>query len=288
MPANKFERKKIYYTPDSIYALLYDMHDSKSYTLCFDDINSIKICGKDNDDDAEYTVIYPGFIKNLNNIKRNENYLEIGSETIINDILKKGRNIIPRILAKALENTGPPNLRNILTIGGLIFSPEKRNKVYTALSLLNTKIEIRSYNSRKWLFIPQLFNHETPAIKPKEVPVKIRIPVNNYEIEYYKEISDIYQKGTELCFCGIASVSKHSITMCKFAAGNWGQDILREKEIEALLTEQKIPFSEKEKIRMVKEFAELFKKKYINFFPYEQKILINLFTDFIESCNPNL
>ena len=273
--------KLIYYTPDNVNGLLKTMNTCKSYRLCFDDLNSVDILDKSPNKTPLTKAIYPGYITDLSALKRSERFFEIGPELRINELLKKGATVLPPVLIRALTECGTPNVRNILTIGGLICSPKIRNSVFAALSILNAKVEIVSYTTANLRFlvpIQQLFKEEGLALLPGEMIVKIRIPYEEYDVDYYNEIQD---KGTVITFVGTASTFKSSISICKFAIGNWGDEIIRETEIESGLVEQKLPIPEKIIDGWTEKFVQLFTEKYTFFSPYVQKALTNMFTEFL-------
>ena len=160
-------------------------------------------------------------------------------------------------------------------------APKIRNSVFAALSILNAKVEIVSYTTANLRFlvpIQQLFKEEGLALLPGEMIVKIRIPYEEYDVDYYNEIQD---KGTVITFVGTASTFKSSISICKFAIGNWGDEIIRETEIESGLVEQKLPIPEKIIDGWTEKFVQLFTEKYTFFSPYVQKALTNMFTEFL-------
>ena len=273
--------KLIYYTPDNLNGLLKTMNACKSYRLCFDDLNSIDIIDRKEPDVPLTKALYPGYITELSAMKRSERFFEIGPELRINELLKKGAAVLPSILVRALTECGSPNVRNILTIGGLICAPKIRNSVQAALSILNAVVEIVSYTTASLRFmvpIPQLFRDGDLDLKPGEMILKIRIPYEEYDVDYYNEIQD---KHTTITFVGTASTFKSSISTCKFAIGNWGDDIIRETEIESGLVEQKLPIPEKIIEGWTEKFSQLFTEKYTSFSPYVQKSLINMFTEFL-------
>ena len=280
--ANGNDRTKlIYYTPDNVNGLLRTMNTCKSYRLCFDDLFSVDIGDSSEEDSSLTKAIYPGYISELSALKRSERFFEIGPELRINDLIKKGATALPPILIHALLESGPPNVRNIMTIGGLICAPKIRNSVFAALSILNAKVEIVSYTTANLRFmVPmhQLFRDDHLDIKPGEMLLKIRIPYEEYDVDYYNEIHD---KGTVITFVGTASTFKNSISICKFAIGNWGDEIIRETEIESGLVEQKLPIPEKIIEGWTEKFSQLFTEKYTFFSPYVQKSLINMFTEFL-------
>ena len=274
-------KKLIYYTPDNVNGLLKTMSACRSYRLCFDDLNSVDIIDKSAQKTPLTKAIYPGYITELSAMKRSERYFEIGPELKINELLKKGATALPTILIRALTECGPPNVRNIMSIGGLICAPKIRNSVFAALSILNAKVEILSYTTANLRFlvpIQQLFKEEGLALLPGEMIIKIRIPYEVYDVDYYNEIQD---KGTVITFVGTASTFKSSISICKFAIGNWGDDIIRETEIESGLVEQKLPIPEKIIDGWKEKFVQLFTEKYTFFSPYVQKALTNMFTEFL-------
>ncbi|MBQ3319102.1 MAG: FAD binding domain-containing protein [Spirochaetia bacterium] len=273
--------KLIYYTPDNVNGLLKTMNTCKSYRLCFDDLNSVDILDKRENATTPTKAIYPGYIQELSALKRSEKFFEIGPELRINELLKKGATVLPPILIRALTECGPPNVRNILTIGGLICAPKIRNSVFAALSILNAKAEVVSFTTANLKFlipVQQLYRDGYLDIKPGEMILKIRIPYEEYDVDYFNEIQD---KGTSITFVGTASTFKSSISICKFAIGNWGEEIIRETEIESGLAEQKLPIPEKIIEGWTEKFVQLFTEKYTFFSPYVQKALTNMFTEFL-------
>lgn len=273
--------KFIYYTPDNVTGLLKTMNACRSYRLCFDDLNSVDIIDRTAPDTPLAKAIYPGYVPELSALKRSERLFEIGPEIKINELLKKGATVLPPILIRALTECAPPNVRNILSIGGVICAPKIRNSVFAALSILNAKAEISSYTTASLRFlvpIQQLFKEDGLDLKPGEMIIKIRIPYEDYDVDYYNEIQD---KKTVITFVGTASTFRGTISVCKFAIGNWGDDIIRETEIENGLVEQKIPIPEKIIEGWTEKFANMFTEKYTSFSPYVQKSLINMFNEFL-------
>ncbi len=254
------------------------MNTCKSYRLCFDDLNSIDIITPDV---PLNKAIYPGYIPELYAMKRSERYFEIGPELKINELLKKGATVLPSILIRALTECAPTNMRNILTIGGIICAPKIRNSVFAALSILNAKIEtvsITSTNLRYSIAVQNLFKEGEQILNPGEMILKIRIPYEEYDVDYYNEIQD---KGTLITFVGTAFTFRNNISTCKFAIGNWGDDIIRNTEIESGLVEQKLPIPEKIIEGWKDKFMQMFTEDYTFFSPYVQKALINMFTEFL-------
>ena len=273
--------KFIYYTPDNVTGLLKIMNTCKSYRICFDDLNSVDIINKEAPDVLLNKAIYPGYIPELSAMKRSERYFEIGPELKINELLKKGATALPPILIRALAECAPTNMRNILTIGGIICAPKIRNSVFAALSILNAMLEVVSYTTANLRFqvpIQQIFRNDSIDLKPGEMIIKIRIPYEEYDVDYYNEIQD---KDNIITFVGTAYTFRSSISTCKFAIGNWGNDIIRETEIESCLVEQKLPIPDKIIDGWTEKFSQLFTEKYTFFSPYVQKALTNMLREFL-------
>ncbi|MCQ2604212.1 MAG: FAD binding domain-containing protein [Spirochaetia bacterium] len=268
--------------PTTLSELYKNMKSSVNYNLYFDDINYIRsVSTLPGQEHVPPTGIYPGLIAELNTIKRNEKYFDIGSEIKVNELLKNGQNILPHIFINALANTGLPNSRNIYTIGGMVCDPKIRNKIYSALALLNAKIEVSSSmtaGSKKTMLVSKLYQNGRLQLQNGEMVLNFKIPYTTYDVDYYKEIQDT---NHNICFMGIASTFRKNITMCRFVIGNWGDSIIREQEFETAFMEQKIPVPQKDIEAWSQQFGEIFNRKYTSFSPYLQKTLRNIFEDFI-------
>ena len=180
----------VIYEPKTMYSLLSII---KKYPDAFIYSSGLeKICQfREKTVSFDNDIIYIERIEELQRMDRSERYIDIGSATRINNIIDKGKNIIPAILLKAMEKITPPNFKNILTIGGLVCLKNKRSNIFSVLSILDAKLEIRSRSSSKWISINHLFNDNNVInLLPGEIITKIRLYLEDYDISIYREIDN--------------------------------------------------------------------------------------------------
>ncbi len=218
-------------------------------------------------------------------MKRSERYVEIGAAARINHIIEKGKNIIPEILLKAMNNITPPNFKNILTIGGMLCSKNERNSIYSVLSILDAKIEIRSSNTSKWISVGHLFTGNVINLAPGEIVTKIRLYLGDYDINIYREIDNDFSSGGPITFSALVTLNKENITFIKFIFSASDTFVIRNKEIEADLTGQNIPINDKFAASIVSQFSEYIDKKYTNIKIHRKNIIINTLKWFIKELN---
>lgn len=284
MALAKNSSKIYYYSPKNLQDLFRIMKSIKNYRLYFDDINFTEIrsvYGGNNEKIIQH-YIYMGFIEELLLMKRGERSFDIGAEVTVNYLIQKGQNALPELLLKALRGCALPNVRNIVTLGGIICNPDIRNNVFTVLSLLNAKLEISTSiaaGTKKVIPVQQLFKEGELVLASGEIISRIRIPYENYDVTIFKEIKDADKK---ICFYGIANTFKNSVSMCKFAIGNWGDSIIKDKGIESSLIDQKIPVPEKDLEVLEWQMLNMLETEYTSLSPYAQRALTNIFVDFLK------
>lgn len=229
-------------------------------------------------------LIYIGKIEELQRIKRGERYLEIGAGHKISHIIDKGSRYIPLILLEALKKITPPNFKNIMTIGGMLCSKLERNNIYAALSILDTKLELRSSTGSRWIKTGTLFINDKIDLKPGEIVTKIRIILSDYYINIHRKIdNDFGNSGKIISFSAIGDILKGNISFVKFAFSSSDQFIIRNKELEADLTGQSLPLAEKTKNALVSSFTSMLSQRYPDLKEeYRKNIIINTFKWFLE------
>jgi CO/xanthine dehydrogenase FAD-binding subunit len=231
-------------------------------------------------------IIYIGKNEELQKIKRSERYLEIGACAVINTIIEKGKNILPPVFLTALKHITPPNLRNILTIGGLICSKKERNNIFTVLSILDAKVEIKSISSSKWINIGHLFEGNRINIEAGEILTKIRISLEEYDINIYKEIdNDFTNTGGLITFSAIGTLFKSNINVIKFIFSISDTFVIRDTDVESYLSGQNIPVNKKLSLNILNIFDENIKKKYESIVTYRRNIIVNTLKWFINELD---
>ncbi|MCL2793031.1 MAG: FAD binding domain-containing protein [Spirochaetaceae bacterium] len=244
-------------------------------------------------------IIYIERIEELQRMNRSERYIEIGSATRINNIIEKGKNIIPGILLKAMKNISPPNFKNILTIGGMVCAKRERNTIFSVLSILDAKLEIRSSSSSKWISINHLFNYNVINLAPGEIVTKIRLYLGDYDISVYREINNGFalqleddslpgpasQNEGPISFSAVVSLTKKNINSIQFIFSVSNTFVIRNKEVESNLEGQNIPIDEKLATTIISQFSEHLDKKYDTIKSHRKNIIINTLNWFIKELD---
>ena len=230
-------------------------------------------------------IIYIEKIEELQKMNRSERYIEIGAATRINDIIDKGKNIIPGILLKAMKNITPPNFKNILTIGSMVCAKKERTPVFSVLSILDTKLEIRSSSSSRWISINHLFNNNIITLAPDEIITKIKLHLEDYDISIFREIDSGFSNEGPITFSAIVLLSKGNITSIKFIFSTSNTFVIRNKEVESNLEDQNIPVNDKLMTTVTSQFSEYLNKKYDTIKEHRKNIMLNTLTWFIKELD---
>ena len=269
-------------TMNSLLSIIKKYPDSFIYSSGLEEI----LKSKDKTISFNKNIIYIEKIEELLKIRRAERFIEIGVAVKINHILDKGKKIIPEILLKALEGIMPPNFRNILTIGDMLCYRKERSSIYSVLSILDAKLEVRSSSSSKWISISHLFNGNEISLGPGEIITKIKLYLGDYDINIYREINnDFSSSGGPITFSALVSLAKENISFIKFIFSISDTFVIRNKEIEADLTGQDIPINEKLAATVISQFSESLDKKYDTIKTHKKNIIVNTLKWFINELD---
>lgn len=231
-------------------------------------------------------IIHLGKIEELQKMKKTERSLEIGASTKISHLIDKGKNIIPPILLEAIKYINPPNFKNILTLGGMICSKSNRSSLYTVLCILDTKVEIRSAGTGRWIDINHLFEGGIITLKPGEIITRIKIFLKDYDINIHREIDNDYSRyGSAVTFTALVSLQKDNIGSVRFIYSTSGNDVIRSKDIESELTGHNLPLSDRSNSLLLNIFSEHIDKKFSHLKKYKKSIILNTFSWFLNELN---
>ena len=233
-------------------------------------------------------VITLSRVDELRYISRTERYLEIGASTPLNKILKTGKHLLPESLFQAIENIGPPARRNLATLGGNICVPDRRMNSFPVLLLLDVRLELRKYNSTRWIpihrFIPQRGEMD---LAKGEILTRIRIPFKSWDKEIFRKTGKgpIFEKDS-MIFCGFAKTRKELLSDFHFAFSFPDKTILRNREIEALLSGRKLPLTKSDKESVYELFSQNLKKHSSDINSFQKYRAGNLLKWFITHLTP--
>jgi CO/xanthine dehydrogenase FAD-binding subunit len=193
----------------------------------------------------------------------------------------------------------------------MVCQKNKRSNLFSVLSLLDAKLEIRSSSSSKWISINHLFNDNVISLLPGEIITKIKMYLEDYDINIYREIDspfaslslktpqsedtsfsmDSWLSGNDsqnedpISFSALVSLTKKNINFIKFIFNTSDTFVIRSKEIESNITGQNIPLNDKLTTTIISQFSEYMDKKYNTIKDHRKNIIVNTLDWFIKELD---
>jgi len=205
------------------------------------------------------TVIYLGKIEELKKITRTERYIEFGSCVTLADILNLKARIIPPILHSALQNIATQQIQNRATVGGNLAVKEQRMSLFPAFLVLDAKLELKKQNTSRWIDLKRFINEENhPDIMEGEILTKIRIPIDEWQLQNYNAIGERmqidrnYQVNAWSC-----KIIKEQIIDLRAIFVDGSKTLFRPFQTEGNIIGKKLPFTERE----ISELQEIFSRE---------------------------
>jgi CO/xanthine dehydrogenase FAD-binding subunit len=114
--------------------------------------------------------------------------------------------------------------------------------------ILDARLEFRKAGGSRWVPVTHSRTDGKLCIEPDEVLTRIRIPLESWNVQYYRRIGSNPISGFEdvLVFSAIARTSRGIITDLRFAIGSNHLNIYRNREMETHLVGRKLPISSRE------------------------------------------
>jgi CO/xanthine dehydrogenase FAD-binding subunit len=187
-------------------------------------------------------------VEELHRIGRSESRIDIGACVPINRILSAGKNILPQILLDTLESIATPGIRSLATLGGNICIEGRSMSTHPTLHILDARLELRRSGGSRWIPVTNARSDGKLLIAPDEVLTRIRIPLENRNIQLFRRIGTNPLPGFEdvMIFSAFARTSRRIIADLRFAIGSNHLNIYRNRDIETQLTGRGIPLSTRE------------------------------------------
>lgn len=224
-------------------------------------------------------------IDELQKISRTENYLEIGACVTTNHILSIGKHVLPPSLFQAMISIGNAHLRNLATLGGNICAPSYLPNILPVLALFDTRLELRSAHSSRWVPISKLRQGISPPdIHDNEILTRIRISLQNWNCQR----CNIFKFSTpgpaaDLCVCALAHTNKGILLSFRFAIGSYSTGTIRLKELESELTGIKLPLTAKTVKSFIQQGQRLIEAKHKGLGTLEHEVSFNMLSQFVQN-----
>ncbi len=189
------------------------------------------------------TVASIRHLEELKRVHRTERYIEFGACVSLSEIAHIGGRSVPPVLVEAIRSIASAPIRSLASIGGNICARENRLTLFPVLSVLDARIELRSYRGSRWVPIARLIGSAGDIdIADTEVLTRIRIPLADWNYCIHRRL----EKGPapnrwSLSFCGLAHTERGVLTDLRCIFGSVGKLLVRNREIEAGLAGKKAP-----------------------------------------------
>lgn len=140
--------------------------------------------------DSSQVIVDLSHIKEFYEITRNVRFVDVGCMVTANKLLEIGNLAFNDLLLDTLNNTATHIVRNMITVGGALCTPDIRYSLPGTLAIMGTSLELLDLRgnriSTKLIPINKLYNKEGEILLEKGVIIKkIRIALENYDHEKY-------------------------------------------------------------------------------------------------------
>jgi len=176
------------------------------------------------------SIIYMNSIRELNYIKNNEKYVEVGASTPLIDLEHYIQKYYPDF-TKILKRYGSPQIRNVGTVAGNIATASPIGDCLPLLLSLNAQVILQDLKKTKILFLDNFFiNYRKTKIKKGQFIHSIRIPLFKKNIfKAYKVSKRFDDDISSVCAAFNLEIVKNKIQNVRIAYG--GMDAIPKRAI---------------------------------------------------------
>jgi xanthine dehydrogenase small subunit len=170
------------------------------------------------------SIIYMNSIHELNYIKNNDQYIEVGASTPLIDFENYIKKYYPDF-TKILKRYGSPQIRNVGTIAGNIATASPIGDCLPLLLSLNTKIVLQGIKKTKTLFLNNFFiSYRKTRLKKGQFIHSIQIPLPKKNIFKAYKISKRFDDDiSSVCAAYNIKITNNIIESIKIAYGGMAE-----------------------------------------------------------------
>jgi xanthine dehydrogenase small subunit len=206
------------------------------------------------------SIIYMNSIKELNYIKKNKEYIEVGATTSLTDFETYIKKDYPDF-NKILKRYGSTQIRNVATVAGNIATASPIGDNLPLLLTLDAKVVLQGTKKIKVIPINNFFiSYRKTKLKLGEFIHSIRIPIANKNIFKCYKISKRFDDDiSSVCAAFNLTIENKKIKNIKIAYGGMAAIPKRAKYCEKLLLNSPITqeIIDKAKNALEKDFAPI-------------------------------
>ena len=165
-------------------------------------------------------IIYMNSIRELNYIKNNNKYIEVGASTPLIDLEDYIKKFYPDF-TKILKRYGSPQIRNVGTVAGNIATASPIGDCLPLLLSLNAQVILQDLKKTKVLFLDDFFiSYRKTKLKKGQFIHSIRIPLFEKNIfKAYKVSKRFDDDISSVCAAFNLKVVKNKIESARIAYG---------------------------------------------------------------------
>ena len=200
------------------------------------------------------SIIYMNSICEMNYIKNNKEYIEVGASTPLIDLESHMQKFYPDF-AKILKRYGSPQIRNVGTVAGNIATASPIGDCLPLLLSLNAEVVIQDIKKKRTLFLDGFFiSYRKTKLKKGQFihSIKIPLPKNNL-FKAYKISKRFDDDISSVCAAFNLEIVKNKIENIRIAYGGMAEIPKRAISCEKILLKSLI---NEETITKAKEALE--------------------------------
>jgi len=166
------------------------------------------------------SIVYMSSISELNYIKNNNKYIEIGASTPLIDLEYYIKKYYPDF-TKILKRYGSPQIRNVGTVAGNIATASPIGDCLPLLISLNAQVVLQDLKKTKVLYLDSFFiNYRKTKIKKGEFIHSVRIPLyKKNTFKAYKVSKRFDDDISSVCAAFNLEIIKNKIENVRIAYG---------------------------------------------------------------------
>ena len=166
------------------------------------------------------SIIYINLINELNYIKNNKTYIEVGASTPLIELESYIEKYYPDF-TKILKRYGSPQIRNVGTMAGNIATASPIGDCLPLLLSLNAKVVLQNLKKNKILFLDNFFiGYRKTKLKKGQFIHSIRIPIfENNTFKAYKISKRFDDDISSVCAAFNLQIVKNKIKSARIAYG---------------------------------------------------------------------
>ena len=166
------------------------------------------------------SIIYMNSINELNYIKNNEKYIEVGASTPLIELESYIKKYYPDF-AKILKRYGSPQIRNVATVAGNIATASPIGDCLPLLLSLNAQVVLQDLKKTKILFLDNFFiSYRKTKLKKGQFVHSIRIPLfEDNTFKAYKVSKRFDDDISSVCAAFNLEIVKNRIQNVRIAYG---------------------------------------------------------------------